>query len=268
MGIINVSPADWIRSTYERVAVDTSVVIGIRCIGPYAAGIVSVGATTGDLTFEQGATAGTAAVTTGDNPGTSGVINISDLSTVYDLYHMINLADDWEAWPVDYRPDNDIEISAGNAVYATGQGTDNDCTGDAGLLILDDTSLETAEIFPVGVTLNGPSLNIHNGDMQVLHEILQVEANVSFGGATAGIKVYECDDFAGTSVLVRTMPLVTATATTFDMDGEPIMASKGKRLVFQATDASGAITSPSISIAARSLVFGPSVNRRKQWCNY
>jgi hypothetical protein len=267
--INNVSPEDWVRKTYQRQAVDTSEVLRIRNKSSYAAAHVSIAATTGDMTFEQGATTGAANVSTGTNPGSSGVIDISALSTVYDLVHQINVEGDpdWEAWMVDYRPDNDIEVTADNAIFTTNL-TDQDCKGANGFGVVDKTSLETAEIFPVGVTLNGPCTKPHYSDSMVLHEVLEIVANVTFGGASAGIQVYECDDPAGSSVLLDTLALVSATPTTYSNSGEPMHQAKGKRLVFQAVDASGAITVPSIRISARSYKFGPNVHRTKLWSGY
>jgi hypothetical protein len=246
---------------------DTAKVMTIRYAGKATGSVaahVSVAATTGDLTFEQGATTAAAAVTTGINPGASGIIDISDYTTIISVANEINdTQGDWEAWLTDYRPDSDIEISAGNCVYLSGQGTDNDCTG-TGLVLYGDTSLETAEFIPFGVTLNGPSSTPHANDMQVLHEVLEINAIASFGGASGGINVYECDDRAGTSsAILDNMPLVTATQTEFALAGEPLYASRGKRLVFECVDASGAITAAVFQVASRSFKFGPSYDKLK-----
>lgn len=262
-----IRPEEWVRKTYSRQAVDTPVVMRIKYIGSQAAAHVTLAATTGDMTFEQGATTAAAAVTTGTNPGTSGVIDISDYSYVSEVVAEINRAADWEAWMVDYRPDNDIEISAGNAIYLSTL-ADQDCTGENGFAVLCDTSLETAGIFPVGVTLNGPSSSIHNSDRGVLHEILKINASITYGGATGGINVYECDDVAGSSTLITNLPLTSATATEWVNSGVPLHQTKGRRFVFEAVDASGAITAPSIVIGARSYKFAPMVNPRKTFNNY
>ncbi len=273
MSCINygILPQDWIRKTYQRIVVDTCVVFRIKYNGNLTGSVaahVSVANTTGDLTFEQGASTAAAAVGTGSNPGTTGVIDISDYSTIAGVVREINLSADWEAWMEDFIPDGDIEVTAGNAIYITGATTDNDCTGTNGFAILADTSLETAEIFPVGMTLNGPSVKIHNHDAQVLHEILSINAIATFAGATAGLKIFECDDKAGTSTLIATLGLVTATQTEHANSGEPIIQTKGKRIVVQATDASGAITSPNITISGRSYIMGAGLNDNKLYSNY
>lgn len=266
----NIQPQDWIRKSYARSAVDTAKVVQIRYAGKTtksAAAHVSVAATTGDLTFEQGATTAAAAVTTGVNPGTSGVIDISALSTIKQLYDEINdTQGDWEAWPIDYLPDGDIEVTAANAIYLTAQGADNDCTG-AGLILYGDTSLETAEIFPVGVTLNGPSTQPHNNDRNVLHEIIEINANADMSAAGT-IKVYECDDRAGTSVLIDTLTLADATATEFALAGEPLYQSKGKRLVVEINDAGAFTSMTQLQVAARSYKMGPSMDPLKSWSRF
>lgn len=262
----NVRPEDWIYKAYARVAVDTNVLLRIRYKGSQLAAHVSLATTTGDMTYEQGATTAAAAVGTGDNPGTSGVIDISGLTYLYELLNMINATDDWEAWPVDYPPDHAIEVSAGNAIFF-GNLADQDCTGENGFAVLVDTSLMTAENFPVGVTWNGPSTNPHGSDSNVLHEVLQIVADVTFGGATGGIDVILCDDVLQTSEVLTNLPLVTATATTFGTGDTPLFsnAEKGGRLVFKAKDASGAITPATITVYARSYAYGPAFRKSKMW---
>jgi len=224
---------------------------------------VSLAATTGDMTFEQGATTATASVSTGTNPGTAGVIDISGLTYLRELHRAINAAEDWEAWYVDYPPDHAIEVSAGNAIFL-GNLADQDCTGASGFAMKVDTSLMTAENFPVGVTWNGPSTNPHCSDSNVLHEVTMLQANVTFAGATNGIDVILCDDVLGTTETIVNLPLVSATATTWG-DGNSVLysnAEKGGRLVFKAKDSSGAISSPNITITARSYAYGPAVRKK------
>ncbi len=265
--LYGIQPQDWIRKTYDLIAVDANKVLTMRYVGSQVAAHVSVASTTGDLTFEQGATTAAAVVGTGINPmspgGSTGIINISDHSTVGEINSLINVARDWECWMTDYRPDNDIEVTAGNIITLSAYGTDNDATGANGFTLYADTSLETAEIFPVGVTLNGPSTGSHAVDFNVVHEIIQIIADVTFGGASSGLKIYACDDRKNTSALITTLPLVSGAATTFDAGGEPIIGTRGKRIVVEATDASGAITAPDIQIAARSFAYGPAYRGKK-----
>lgn len=268
----HIRPEDWRHVSYQRIGVDTPEVMRIHYIGSQAAAHVTLAATNGDMTFEQGATTAAAAVGTGDNPGTAGVINISDYSTIHDVILEINSAADWEAWHVDFIPDNDIEVTAGNAIYLTTL-ADQDCTPTNGFAVLVDTSLETAEYFPVGVTFNGPNTDPHGTDSNVLHHIVQIDALATFAGATDGIYIYACNDKAGTSEQIGHLALVSATLTSFELNGEPLFSNSaypGSRLVVQTVDASGAITSPDIRVAAQSLAFGPATRVDKMWaekCN-
>lgn len=254
-------------------AVDLNVAFRIRYTGSQAAAHVSLAATTGDITFEQGATTAAAAVTTGTNPGTAGVINVSDASvdTLAKLVRVIDTAgSDWEAWLVDYPGDEASEISAGNSMFF-GNLTDQDCTGDNGFASLVDTSLKTAEDYAVGVTWNGPSSKPHNEDMGMRHEILQIRANVTFAGATDGIYIYECDDRAGTKTQIGHYALTTATATNIPASGgveEPIISVDGHRIVVMAKDSSGAITPAVMHVIARSTPIHPVVREKNLLSNY
>lgn len=266
----NIKPEDWTRTMVTRAAVDTPVACRIRYTGSEVAAHVSIGATTGDMTFEQGASTAAAATTTGDNPilpigGTTGVIDISDTESdnLFKVIAAINLADDWEAWAVDLPGDYDTEISAGHGIFTVGGLSDQDCTGDTGFAVVVDTSLKTAEDFAAGVTFNGPCTEPHGSDANALHEIIKISATATFGGDTDGIYIYECDDIAGTKTQIGHLALASATATDFDADGEPMFSTKGKRLVVMAKDVSGAITSPNLEIYRRSYHFGPGIRDAK-----
>lgn len=265
-------PEDWTVKTYGYDAVDLPVALRIKYIGSQEEAHVSIANTTGDMRFEQGATTAAAAVTTGTNPGTAGVIDISDLTYMHELINKINVegGGDWEAWPVDLLPDEAVEISAGNAMFKTNL-TDRDCTGENGFAVVVDTSLKTAEDFCVGVTFNGPKSQIHNHDANVLHRIHQIRANVTYGGASDGIYVYACNDRDNTKEEIDHLALTSATATNFpasgDIDGV-LYQKQGRRLVFKALDASGAITPVSLYVLASSKVVGPSINKSQLMGNY
>lgn len=265
-------PEEWFNRMYARTAVDTCQALRIRYTGEAtgsAAAHITVAATTNDITFEQGTTTGAAATSTGKNPiapvgGTTGVIDMSDASvdTLFKLMGRINLAKDWEAWMVDLRPGNDVEVSAAVGLFVAS--TDSDCTGANGFALLTDTSLLTAEHFSVGVTFNGPSTKPHAFDKNVLHEILKISAKVTYGGATGGIQIYQCDDFLGTEEqLGATLPLVSNTATDFGTGDTAMINTRGQRIVVFTADASGAITAPDITIFARSLPYGPGIRKSK-----
>lgn len=253
--------AEWTRKSYGYGAVDLPQVFGVKYIGSEDSGTVEAAATTGDLTLKHGDLSSEAVDST---VGASGVLDLTIYTTVKKVVDAINLSDNWEAWYIDYLPDQATNISAGNGIFPTVSAQQAKVTG--GYQFVADTSLETAEFFPVGVTFEGEGTKIHNHDASVLHEILEIRANITFGGATAGIFVYACDDFLGTKTQIGWKPLVSNTATTFELDGEPLYATVGKRIVVEAKDASGAISSPSLYVSARSAIIGPTVNKKKLWC--
>ncbi len=259
----DINNAAWKYSIPTRDGVDTVEGLRIRYTGSQVAAHVTVASTTNDMTFEQGASTAAAAVGTGDNPGSSGVIDMSAVDDIHELNRIINLAADWEAWLTDLPPDADVEISAGNGIFVVS--TDSDCTLANGFAVLTDTSLLTAETFSVGLTNNGPSTKTHAHDRQQLLEIVKIVAKATFAGATDGLYIYECDDVAGSKVEIAHFALVSATITTIGTGDTPLVSTTGKRLVVQAVDASGAITVPKIEIFGRTVIIGPSVRVKKLW---
>lgn len=268
------NPGDWVRTQVVRNGVDKSVALNIRYTGSQVAAHVSTAATTCDMTFEQGATTGAAATTTGNNPilpvgGTAGVINISDASasTYFKVMNAINLAADWECWMSDCPPDLITEISAGNGNVIVA--ADSDCTGANGFAVLLDTSLLTAEQYYAGITFNGPGTDPHNKDMQSVHELLQIQATATYSGGAETIEIFECDDNAGTKISVGGPYTHSATTATDSIPGtviaEPIVAVRGKRMVVAMNNDTGAHTVPKLILTRRSIVTGPAVRKSKQW---
>jgi hypothetical protein len=249
---------------------DTSIPMRIKYIGSQVAAHISVTATTGDLTFEQGATTAAAATTTGTNPiigATAGVIDISNaaVATFHALANVINLYCDWEAWLVDALPDEATEISAGNAMFLSTL-TDQSAIGENGFALHADTSLKTAEDFCVGVTLNGPSSKIHNHDRGVIHRIYEIRAHVTFGTATDGIYIYACDDKAGTKEQIGKLALVSNTATTFPAAGTqtiPLYQTENRRIVLKAADTTGTVAVTTLRASVQSIKIRPSIRESK-----
>ncbi|GAH18351.1 unnamed protein product, partial [marine sediment metagenome] len=94
-----IRPEEWVR-TSPVVQDDETKLIGLKCIGTYAAGIVTVSMVAGAVTafiFEQGTSTAAASVGQGANPGTDGVIDVAG-RTYHGLVRAINAANDWEAW--------------------------------------------------------------------------------------------------------------------------------------------------------------------------
>jgi len=211
------------------------------------------------MTFEQGATTAAAAVTTGDNPGTSGVINISDYTYVAQVVDVINASTDWEAWMVDAPGDALVEISAGNGVFVTG--ADQDCTGANGYAVLLDTSLLTAEEYYAGVTFNGPSNTPHPHDANTEHLLLEIRATATYGAGVETITVYACDDVLGTAeVIWGPINHSATTATdTINLNGAPITGTDGRRISVKLANDTGAHTVTRLVLARESIVKGPAL---------
>lgn len=264
------APQDWRRTTYRREGVDTPILLGIRYIGSEASGLVTVAATTGDLTFAHGDLSSEAVDTT--VIASTGIIDLTTYDTLKKVLDCINKSSNWEAWPIDFPGDFSMNISAGNGVFTAAGVAAAQAKSDAGLTasFVVDTSLATAETHYCGVTWNASSITPHNCDANVLHEVTKFRALATFAGATDGVYVYECDDIAGTKTEVGHYPLVTATDTTFGTGDSVLLSTRGKRLVFMIKDASGALTavgtsSPCLEIFTQSLAFGPAVRKNKMW---
>ena len=260
-------PEEWIRTPVSRTAVDTSKVLGLRYIGSEASGLVTIAATTNDFTLEHGDLSSEAADAT---VGATGVLDLTTYTTIQKLLVEINSSPNWEAVAIDLPGDYLTNISAGNGIFSVASPWDAAVQAKTGGMVYPvvDTSLKTAEDFAVGVTLNGPSSTPHNFDAQVLHEVLAIDADVTFAGATDGLYVYEADDLTGTKVEIAHYPLVSGAATTFGNGIEPLFSVKDKRIVIMAKDASGAITAPSIIVTRRSLRYGPGMNKNKRRSAY
>lgn len=273
MTCYNIAPQDWKRCIYRREGIDTPILLGIRYIGSAASGLVTVAATTGDLTFAHGVLSSEAVDTT--VIVTTGIIDLTTYDTLKKVLDVINQSPNWEAWPIDFPGDFAMNISSGNGAFTSAGVAAAQAKTDAGLTasFVVDTSLATAETHYCGVTWNASSILPHNGDAQVLHEVMKFRALGTFAGATDGVYVYECDDVAGTKTQIGHFALVTATDTTFGTGDEPLISTKGKRLVFKIADASGALTavgtsSPCLEIFTRSYAFGPCVRANKMYSHY
>ena len=249
-----------VRTGVTRDGVDKSVAMNIRHTGSELAAHVTIAATTCDMTFEQGASTGAAAVTTGDNPGTSGVINISDYTYIAEVVNEINASTDWEAWLVDAPGDALVEISAGNGVFVTG--SDLDCTGANGYAVLLDTSLLTAEEYYAGITFNGPSNTPHPHDANTEHLLLEIRATATYTTANGtSIAVLACDDVLGTSVVIWG-PIESGATTVekiINLSGVPVTGTDGKRLVVKMYSATEDLTVTRLVLARESIVKGPAL---------
>jgi len=265
----NFQPQDWIRKSVLSIT-DAGILMRIRqkktsALGGQAVAQISIAVTTGDVTFEQGATVAAANTTTGDNPqvgATPGVIDLSALVPVtYAAFKAaVDETDDWECILTGALPDDLIE-AAGTGDLLTA--TDTLCSTDAGGAVLNDISQSLMEV--ASMTFNAGSNVPNNHDANVLHELQEVKGTFTYTGA-ATLKVFECDDVANTSLEILN---IGAAATTVEKAypgdagrGEPIISTKSKRLVVKAAAAT-TLTVSSLFINGRSYAYGPGIRKGK-----
>ena len=263
-----IQPQDWVR-TSPVVQDDETKLFGVKCIGTYTAGHVTVssqGCIATAMIFEQGTSTAAADTATGANPGTAGTLGTAGRD-FHGMVRAINAANDWEAWLESALPD-DAMHSAGSTDFIAA--ADQDCKVAGGYYVLGDNS--TSMYMSVGFSFNGPSSEPHGHDAQVLHELLQVKATLtSVAGMASSLKAYECDDVAGSSseILEVTAPGTKEVERSYPTDagiGEPIQSVDTKRLVVKlaATTLTDGSTQR-LSALGRSYTYGPGLRKSKLW---
>ena len=213
----------WIPKSRVSVAADTMVALGIRYIGTGASGVVTVGST-GDMAFLHGVAASEVADTTvnpaGDTPGTLDLVGgtLDLFPTFKSILDMVNASANWEMWLIGARPEQVAHVTTqGHLLVVTGvngdaggSGSDNKLTGYE--FFFDNSG---ADLFGVGLTLGGPSHVIHNSDSGVEWKALRVSCkSTDATAASATLKLYACNDQAGTS---RVIAQFTPGATTVEV---------------------------------------------------
>lgn len=265
-----IRPEHWVRTSVS-VTADITRLFGVRYTGSQVAAHITVsGAATTGIKFEQGASTAAAAVGTGTNPGTTGVINCNN-KTYHAIIREINVGggDDWEAWPIAALPDVDSSVTAGTSKMLPV--SDADCTGASGYAVLQDDS--DASTQQAALSFAGPSSEPHAHDASSLHELLQIRHNRS-SSTTGSLVVYACDDVAGTKETILTVPFVATDSTEnyYPGDsttalGEPIANADNKRIVVQLAIDTWAGT-PTLFISGRSYQYGPGMRKSKTWSEY
>lgn len=268
----SIKPEEWVRRAVS-VADNGTELFGVRYIGSEVVGIITTtSVATAGLQFEQGATVGAAAGTTGDNPGTDGAVDTSASGTLtfQALMRKINATTDWEAWLIAALPDDAPYSAATNDMAVV---ADQECQGADGYVVKADTSV--SDYLSAALTENGPSNAPHNHDGQVLHELLQVKAIFGTAGtATVTLTCYKCDDIAGTSTELRTWtaPATAAAQKDYPTDsgiGEPQQSTDTNRLVVKMSSPTLADHATNkLEILGRSYAHGPGVRKDKTWSAY
>lgn len=229
----------WIPQAKDYEASLIMQAFGIRYIGTAASGIVT-SASTGDLAFLHGVAASEAADTTvnpaGATPGTLdlvGAVAPEKFPTYKSILDMVNASGNWEMWLIGARPEAVSHITTvGNIVDVTG--TNGDCGGsgssnkDTGYIFTFDESV--ALMFAAGLTVGGPSVNIHNSDSGVEWKCHRVSAKATHGGS-ATLKLYACNDQAGTSRVLKTFtPGATTVEVLYPAEATPAVENHGVTL--------------------------------------
>lgn len=266
MNSSNVRPEDWKRRSVNSLN-NAGVLLEIKNISEEVAAHISIDTTTGDITFEQGASTAAANTTTGDNPqvgATPGVIDLSALlpKTFHSIKIAVNVTEDWECWLKGALP-GDAPETSGTGVLTVE--TDLDCKPAAGAKVkLEEVN---ADFMCAGLTFNGPSSGPHNHDAQVLHEVLQITHDISYAG-TATLKLFSVDDVEGTSTEIDDITVGASTVfTEFPSGGnidEPIGGVDSFRLVVKfAAGTIHDLAANALTIRGRSYAHGPGLRESK-----
>ncbi len=230
----------WIPKERVSYAADTMVAYGIRYIGTAASGVVTVGAD-GNMAFLHGVAASEAADTTvnpnGDTAGTLDLYDGTDdlFPTFKTINDMVNASANWEMWLIGARPEQVAHVTTvGHTLAVTG--VNGDCGGSGssnkltGYEFFYDNS--AADVFGVGLTLGGPSHVIHNSDSGVEWRAKRVSCQST--DATAGsatLKLYACNDQAGTSRVLKTfVPGATTVEVLYPAAATPATEAHGVTL--------------------------------------
>jgi hypothetical protein len=223
--------------------------------------------------------------TLGGQPVTGATVGKLDLTvytTAYSVMRAINASLYWEAWLEDVPCGMLTNKSAGVGVFLVRATTTGynlvDVASDSSLnqINLDTSVHPTGGKHYVGITFAKGSDFTHATDHQVLHEILEVCAQATFGTTAGTISLYACDDDSGVDTTLESYTYAVASSGTkiyFPVggnNGEPYQSTKGKRFVagFSCGISSTADTlAPYLRVIARSYAFGPAVRNSKLWQN-
>jgi len=212
---VEIIDKEWTPKNVDFTAENTSVLFRVRYIGDEDSGLVDI-ASTGDMSFTHGDSGSEAADTTvnpgGDTPGTLDLYGgtLDAFATYKSIVDMINASANWEAWLEGALPDD--------APYTTTTGHMTEpasaavATGANGYAVLTDDS--DSKYCVAGLTKNGPSTLIHAGDSGIEWTCHRVIGKSTFASGTSALYLYECDDLAGTSTLLKSF---TAGATTVEV---------------------------------------------------
>lgn len=265
----NIPFEDRIPFAEEYVAVDTFVMAQLTYTGPQASGVITLAATTGDLTFEHGAAG--SEVADNDpvlNAAGTGVIDISARATTWiALKRIVDASRNWHLALKGVLP-GDATEAAGTAKFMNNL-TDQSCNTLTGFSFLNDNSASLHE--SIGMTFDGKVTKIHGTDHGVVHVLERVVCQITYVSGTPTIKVHACDDDAGTDTVLKSFaPGLTTALVAYPSEANPATPqvwARGERLVLQVKNTVD-MTAPRIALHGWSYAFGPSFRKHKMWSNF
>ena len=227
----------WIPQESVSLGADLMPAFGIIYTGSDAYGKVDVDGA-GDMIFTDGAAGATAAVhvnPAGDAPGTldlfGGTLDL--FPTFKTIRDMVNASGDFYMWLIGARPEQVSHVTTvGHVLDVTAQevGGTSAATKLTGSIFYFDN--DQADLFGVGLTRGGPPHIIHNSDSGVEWNATRVSCKST--DATAGsatLKLYACDDQAGTSRVLKTfIPGATTVEVLYPAAATPATESHGLTL--------------------------------------
>lgn len=227
----------WIPQECVSLGADLMPAFGIRYYGTDAYGKVDVDGA-GDMIFTDGAAGATAATQVnpaGDTPGTldlyGGTLDL--FPTFKTILDMVNASTDFEMWLIGARPEQVCHVTTvGHVLDVTAQdvGGASSANIKTGSIFYFDN--DQADLFGCGLTLGGPSHVIHNSDSGVQWKCTRVSCkSTDATAASATLKLYACDDQAGTSRVLKTfIPGATTVEVLYPAAATPATVAHGVTL--------------------------------------
>lgn len=227
----------WIPQESVSLGADLMPAFGIIYYGTTAYGKVDVDGS-GDMLFTDGAAG--ADIATHVNPAgdTTGKLDLyggtDDLfPTFKTIMDMVNASGDFWMWLIGARPEQVAHVTTTGHVLDT---TTQDVGGTASSNILTGSLFyfdnDQADLFGVGLTRGGPPHVIHNSDSGVEWKATRVSCkSTDASDSTATLKLYACNDQAGTSRVLKTfIPGATTVEVLYPAAATPATEAHGVTL--------------------------------------
>lgn len=227
----------WIPQESVSLGADLMPAFGIIYTGSDAYGKVTVDGA-GDMDFFDGAAGATVATQVnpaGDNPGILDLFGGTDdlFPTYKTIMDMVNASGDFWMWLIGARPEQVSHVTTtGHTLASATQevGGASSSTIKTGSIFYFDN--DQADLFGVGLTRGGPPHIIHNSDSGVEWKATRVSCkSTDATAASATLKLYACDDQAGTSRVLKTFkPGATTVEVLYPAAATPAVEAHGVTL--------------------------------------